>query len=438
MTIPGNLISTLFANTVTSSAPTTTVSPATWSLGDKSPYSTLTNNRLTVTAGFGNGWQSVRATKGNTSGKWYWEVTIASNVAYQFMGIGDSNASLESYVGASGNSIGFWSSAGAVYKQWGGATFALPTNLEVLYTTPQTYMFALDLDNHKFYIGRNGVWGNSANPVAGTGWVMTDFSGEVFPMASGQNGSSLTANFGQSAFQYTVPTGFNSSWGTEIVVTAAPTAAPDSYASSNALLLHFDGSITDVSPQSVFPRSVQLNGGAQLTTAVKKFGTGSLDLTVTGSNVTISAGAVPMFNPANTYTVEGWYNTSYAGGSLPLVTGNANDFYIVNIANTWYCGDGATNPITVQSSSVGTAGQWHHFACSFDASSGFTRFFLDGVKVGETSNRMKNVEITSVTFGQLQGVYNRVDGYIDDIRITVGIARYTGNFTPPTAAFPNA
>ena len=53
---------------------------ATWNPSDKGTNITLSNGNLTVAKG-NAGWESVRATIGVSSGKWYWEVTANTYVS---------------------------------------------------------------------------------------------------------------------------------------------------------------------------------------------------------------------------------------------------------------------------------------------------------------------------------------------------------------------
>jgi hypothetical protein len=77
---------------------------------------------------------------------------------------------------------------------------------------------------------------------------------------------------------------------------------------------------------------------------------------------------------------------------------------------------------------------WTHIA--FVRSGTTLTCFLNGVSVGTTTTASS---IGSASAGSYIGSSqsgNYWFGYIDDLRVTKGYARYTSNFTPPTAALP--
>ena len=66
-------------------------------------------------------------------------------------------------------------------------------------------------------------------------------------------------------------------------------------------------------------------------------------------------------------------------------------------------------------------------------SSGNQRVFLDGTQTGSTYTTARNDTEDKLWIGAIDGS-EYFTGYQSDIRITKGLARYTANFTPPTAA----
>jgi hypothetical protein len=101
-----------------------------------------------------------------------------------------------------------------------------------------------------------------------------------------------------------------------------------------------------------------------------------------------------------------------------------------------------TNHYSVSYPSPGSS--WHHVAVTRSVSS--FRFYVDGTQQGATINMGSKVLYASgspLALGvgiDTDGGPNPVsyfDGYIDEVRITKGVARYTQDFTPPTAAFPD-
>ena len=108
-----------------------------------------------------------------------------------------------------------------------------------------------------------------------------------------------------------------------------------------------------------------------------------------------------------------------------------------NTANRWHLAiDGSgqvyfyTNTFIITSSISLTINTWHHVAIT--RQNGTCRLFIDGTERGSATNT-SSFNDTKFTVGSQTGLSNSfASGYIFDARFTIGLARYTSNFTPPT------
>jgi hypothetical protein len=174
------------------------------------PYSdlvsgcTLSNGNLRVLTP-SSGDRSVPASIYVSSGKWYAEFLVEDvGAAGSAVGLVDPTMPTATSPGLSSLSYGYLSSGG---KRFNSTDAAYGNS----FTTNDVISCALDLDNGKVWWGKNGVWQASGDPGAGTNAAFTGVTGPL-TFAWGDRSSAATtqcsANFGQQAFTYTIPTGF--------------------------------------------------------------------------------------------------------------------------------------------------------------------------------------------------------------------------------------
>lgn len=206
------------------------------------------------------------------------------------------------------------------------------------------------------------------------------------------------------------------------------------------LLLHCDGTngSTTIVDSSSYSQSITVSG-ASISTGVKKYGTGSLNVTGSNDHIRVS-GSIFDFGSSTDFTVEFWlYSTTNNRTYDQFIGqwGTYNTFQFANLLNQIGIQDpsgSVTFGYSMYSLPVNT---WVHIAYSRTGSA--LKLFVDGVGYDASRNATISPNTgQSVGIGKVFDQNNfDMNGYLDDIRVTKGYGRYTRNFTPPTAAFPN-
>ena len=248
-------------------------------------------------------------------------------------------------------------------------------------------------------------------------------------ISGGVSGSQKYTGY-MSNFRYVIGTAVYTSGFT-------PPTTPLTAISGTNLLLNFtNAGIID----NAMMHDIETVGNTQISTSVKKYGTGSLLFDGTGDYLSIRSSRALALSSSD-FTIEAWVYANALGSyngviaQWPDNNGTANNSYVLESVGSdmqfyWVSGTTLYGPATLGTI---TTGSWIHYAI---CRSGNTLYpFKNGI-LGTTVSitQTLNSPTSAITIGGAVAGGGDWNGYIDDLRVTKGYARYTTNFTPPTSA----
>ena len=225
----------------------------------------------------------------------------------------------------------------------------------------------------------------------------------------------------------------------DYINTFGSTAGDDQFAKVTALF-NFDGSDGDTTTSGLDASNKNLtlsySSGDQLSNTQKKFGATSLYV---ADNVTVSSS--DGFNMGTgDFTIEGWYYLT-----------QFNNQFLYDQWSSSSTGAG-NNQIYVKSTDGGSIRVYYDGSGKFTTTGGFSLNTWTHLAVVRYSNTITvyfngtadgTTQSYSGQFGKTGDLYigdQHAGGggapqmYVDDLRVTKGLARYTSNFTAPTTA----
>jgi hypothetical protein len=228
------------------------------------------------------------------------------------------------------------------------------------------------------------------------------------------------------------PTGpYGSSWDNRKKIAITTVASPGIYDHMTKLMLHMDGDASDSQ------HTVTVNGNPQ------SYATGVFNgsMYFDGNDYLQLADSSDWDFGTGDFTIETWFKRTVDDEYQTIYSNTYNngvEIYLTNavgtsvgvrlwVKNSYYDFEGSYTPDTIM---------WHHLALT--RSSNSTKCFIDGVQQGSAQTISTDISGAS----EYLRIGTRVDqlkdyftGYLDEYRVSKGIARWTSNFTPPTEPY---
>jgi hypothetical protein len=378
------------------------------------------------------------------------------------------------YVPATYGGSGYFDGTGD-YLRATGAALALSTNdftLECWFYLPTSYspalndsLFASDTTpGYQISWSTNGFvfMPDGGTRLLNTSLITTDIKGAWHHLAYCRQGSTLygfldgqligtstdsavNINFTNDTVDIGVNrggTGYIQAWisnlrivsGTAVYTSAfTPPTAPLTAISGTSLLTNFtNGGIIDSAALNV----AETVGNAQVSTSVKKYGSGSYYFDGTGDWCTIIDKPELRFG-TGAFTVDFWLYLGATGAARGIIgKGTASTGWLIstNSSNNVVFTYGSS---TITSTGVLSGSTWYFITVVRQSTgSNQTKIYINGINdgTGTVSTDFNQTNIMYVGADRTGGA--ALNGYISDLRLTKGVARYTANFTPPTASLP--
>jgi len=215
--------------------------------------------------------------------------------------------------------------------------------------------------------------------------------------------------------------------------------ANDQYWNYVVLAMHMDGDNNGTTFVDQKSNALTIVGNTCTKTAIKQLGTASAYFDGSGDYITVTPTTALQIGAVD-FTVEAFARFVSSASVYMIYAANnytsASGLKISAYAGNIYVGH---NSVSFNTTGLGLAtGTFYHIALT---RSGTTyRLFVNGVLVYSTTGTPSAVTYDRVTIGAFIANGSSASawyGYIDDLRITKGVARYTADFSTPTEPFPN-